>query len=96
MSGLRGENAPPERILLDQRGDTRHIYAGDGKCKYEEGKILLLHLYMSEVREKIYTQRAGKVEEKTLYQNEKIIKTNFNKINFNKIESICPDDLDKK
>jgi len=51
---------------------------------------------MSEVREKIYTQRAGKVEEKTLYQNEKIIKTNFNKINFNKIESICPDDLDKK
>ena len=37
MSGLRGENAPPERILLDQRGDTRHIYPGDGKCKYEEG-----------------------------------------------------------
>ena len=33
---------------------------------------------------------------KALYQNEKIIKTNFNKINFNKIESICPDDLDKK
>ena len=96
MSGLRGENAPPERILLDQRGDTRHIYAGDGKCKYEEGKILLLHLHMSEVREKIYTQRTGKVEGKTLYQNEKIIKTNFNKINFNKTESICPDDLDKK
>ena len=91
MSGLRGENAPPERILLDQRGDTWHIYAGDGKCKYEEGKILLLHLHMSEVREKIYTQRTGKVEEKALYQNEKIIKTNFNKI-----ESICPDDLDKK
>lgn len=46
---------------------------------------------MSEVREKIYTQRAGKVGEKTFYQNEKIIKTNFNKI-----EIICPDDLDKK